>query len=112
MCKSVQGCARVCGGVRECVHGCARVCVGVKGSAWVCRCVRGCARVCAGVRGCAWVCVGVHRCAWICMGVRIVWDEFSEFLLENRVPTSADFNTYHIRILFFTLSTYSWINYC
>ena len=26
------------------------------------------------------------------------WDEFSEFLLENRVPTSADFNTYPIRI--------------
>ena len=22
------------------------------------------------------------------------WDEFSEYLLENRVPTSADFNTY------------------
>ena len=28
------------------------------------------------------------------------WDEFSEFLLENRVPTSADFNTYPIRIFF------------
>ena len=27
-----------------------------------------------------------------------VWDEFLEFLLENRVPTSADFNTYPIRI--------------
>ena len=26
------------------------------------------------------------------------WDEFSEFLPENRVPTSADFNTYPIRI--------------
>ena len=26
------------------------------------------------------------------------WDEFSEFLLENRVPTSADFNTYPVRI--------------
>ena len=26
------------------------------------------------------------------------WDEFSEFLLENRVPTSADFNMYPIRI--------------
>ena len=34
-----------------------------------------------------------------------VWDEFSEFLPENRVPTSADFNTYPIRIfsLFLTL---------
>ena len=27
-----------------------------------------------------------------------VWDEFSEFLPENRVFTSADFNTYPIRI--------------
>ena len=27
-----------------------------------------------------------------------LWDEFSEFLLENRVPTLADFNTYPIRI--------------
>ena len=27
-----------------------------------------------------------------------VWDEFSEFLPENRVPASADFNTYPIRI--------------
>ena len=72
MCKSVRGCARVCGGVRECVHGSVRVCAGVGGSAWVC----------AGVRGYAWV-----------------WDVFSEFLLENRVPTSADFNTFPIRIL-------------
>ena len=29
-----------------------------------------------------------------------VWDEFSEFLPENRVPTSADFNTYPIRIFY------------
>ena len=29
-----------------------------------------------------------------------VWDEFSEFLPENRVPTSVDFNTYPIRIFF------------
>ena len=81
MCKSVRGCAQVCRGVRECVHGCARVCVGVGGSAWVCGCVRGCAQVCTGVRGYVWV-----------------WDVFSEFLLENRVPTSADFNTFPIRI--------------
>ena len=27
-----------------------------------------------------------------------MWDEFSEYLLENRFPTSADFNTYPIRI--------------
>ena len=28
-------------------------------------------------------------------------DEFSEYLLENRVPTSADFNTYPIRIFLY-----------
>ena len=33
-----------------------------------------------------------------------VWDEFLEFLPENRVPTSADFNTYPIPIF---LSTFS-----
>ena len=27
------------------------------------------------------------------------WDEFSEYLLETRVNTSADFNMYPIRIL-------------
>ena len=79
------GCAQVCAGVRECVHGCARVCAGVGGSAWVC----------VGVHGCAQVCVDMHGCVWICA---CVWDEFSEFLLENKVPTSADFNTYPIRI--------------
>ena len=72
----------MCGGMREC----ARVCAGVGGSAWVC----------VGVRGCARVCACVHRCAWI-------WDVFSEFLLENRVPTSADFNTYPIRIFLMNL---------
>ena len=52
----------------------------------------GCAQVCAAM-------TGVHRCvhgyARVCT---CVWDEFSEFLPENRVPTSADFNTYPIRI--------------
>ena len=33
-----------------------------------------------------------------------VWDEFSEYLLENRVPTSADFNTYAIRIFNLTFA--------
>ena len=46
-----------------------------------------------GVHGCARVCVVVRSCAR-------VWDKFSEFLLENRVPTSADFNMFPIRILF------------
>ena len=74
-------------------------------SAGVCRCVCGCVGVCASVRECVSVCVGVGRSAWVCTGVCgyaqvcvCVWDEFSEFLLENRVSTSADFNTYPIRI--------------
>ena len=50
-----------------------------------------------------WVCVGGCRWVWA-----VVLDEFSEFLLENRVPTSADFNTYPIRI--FYISTYKHIN--
>ena len=69
--------------------------------------MQGCARVCAGVHsvgGCAQVCASVHWCVQVCIEVRgclrvCVWDEFSEYLLENRVPTSADFNTYPIRIL-------------
>ena len=74
--------------------GCARVCAGVHGCAGLCMCmsVHGCGqcgRVCAGVGGCAWIGTGVCVC---------VWDEFSEFLPENRLPTSADFNTYPIQI--------------
>ena len=67
-------------------------CVPVSAGVWVCadvhRCVRSYARVCTGVGGCGRV--------WA--GVTCVWDEFSEFLPENRVPTSTDFNTYPIRI--------------
>ena len=58
--------------------------------------VRGYARVCVGMRsvgGCAQVFVKVCGCLRVC-----AWDEFSEYLLENRVSTSADFNTYPIRI--------------
>ena len=51
--------------------------------------------MCAGVCGYAWVCTGVRGYARVCA---YVWDEFSEFFLENRVPTLADFNTYPIRI--------------
>ena len=74
----------MCGGVHECV--------------WVCTGVHECggyAQVCSGVGGSARVCAGVHGYARVCASV---WDEFSEFLLENRLPTSADFNTYPIRI--------------
>ena len=57
--------------------------------------VGGYAQVCSGVGGSARVCAGVQGYARVCASV---WDEFSEFFLENRVPTSADFNTYPIRI--------------
>ena len=63
--------------------------------------------VCVGMRRGVQVCIGVHKCALVCvkvcgcLGVR-AWDEFSEYLLENRVPTSADFNTYPIRIFYFS----------
>ena len=108
--KGISGHQWVCVG---CVHvsvgvcGCARVCAGVHRCAWVCagmrECarVRGCGRVCVGMCGSTQVCAGVHWCvrgyAWV---YECMWDEFSEFLLENRVPTSADFNTYPIRIFF------------
>merc|ERR1711879_858133 len=82
------------------VHGCVRVvlvCTGVSRCASVCTGVHGCAWVCASVRGCAWVCMCVCRLAWVWVGVQVyalvcacVLDEFSEFLLENRVPTSVD----------------------
>ena len=68
--------------------GCARVFAGVQEDA----------RVCMGRRGCAWVWEWAEGgFAWVCA---CVWDESSEFLLENRVPTSADFNMFPIRILF------------
>ena len=57
----------------------------------VCRCMQ----VSAGVCGYAWVFMGVRGYARVCA---YVWDEFSEFFLENRVLTSADFNTFPIRI--------------
>ena len=90
VCPSVCGCARVCGGVHECAGVCMSVCMGVLGCVQVWEGVHGYARVCTGVRGYAWV-----------------WDVFSEFLLENRVPTSADFNTFPIRIfLLHTVTIY------
>ena len=67
------------------VRGCVQVCLGVRRSV----------RVCAGVHRHAWLWAVVHGYAWVCA---CVLDEFSDFLPENRVPTSADFNTYPIRI--------------
>ena len=63
------------------------------GMCGVCASVCGFARVCGGLQECAGVCTGVRGYVW-------VWDVFSEFLLENRVPTSADFNTFPIRIFY------------
>ena len=63
----------------------------------MCAAVRGCMQVWASLHGYGWVWAGVHGYALVCA---CVLDEFSEFLPENRVPTSADFNTYPIRILF------------
>ena len=57
--------------------------------AWVCG-------VYAGVCGCAWL--GVSMCGWM-------WDEFSEYLLETRFLTSANYNTHPLRIFFFKFST-------
>ena len=54
--------------------------------------------VCAGVHGCVWKSEEVHKCLQVC-----VLDEFSEYLLETRVNTSADFNTYPIRIFYSVL---------
>ena len=53
----------------------------------MCLCARVCA-VCAGVHGCVCKFVEVCGCLQVC-----VLDEFSEYLLETRVNTSADFNT-------------------
>ena len=58
-------------------------CVGVCGLAWVCADMCGSARVYTEVHGTKCVCV---------------LDESLEYLLETRVLTSADFNTYPIQI--------------
>ena len=64
------------------------VCTGVCGCALVCAGVCGCVRVSSGVLKCSRVCAGVHGCA-------------QEYLLETRFNTSADFNTYPMRIFLF-----------
>ena len=57
--------------------------------------VRGCMRVYADVHGYAQLYLGVGGCVTVGLFVQ---DEFSEYLLEIRVHTSADFNTYPIQI--------------
>ena len=86
-----------------------RVCAGVRGYTqlyihvtciWVGAGGRGCTYMYVGVCLCAQVCAvcaGVHGCVWKSAEVRgclpvSVLDEFSEYLLETRVNTSAEFN--------------------
>ena len=73
----------------------ARVCADVHGCAWVCAGVCKCTYMYVGGCGCEWVGAEVHRCLQVC-----VLEKFSEYLLETRVNTSVDFNTYPIRIFF------------
>ena len=112
----MPGCFWVCTGVRRCaagvcgcVHRSERVCLGVHG------CVHGCVRVYGGVPGYTWVYLGVRWCPGVCGYAWVyacVWDEFSEFLLETRVLTSADFNIYPIRILLSLLDNAPmWVHY-
>ena len=57
------------------------------------------------VLGCAWVCVGVSGCEWVSVGVSgCVWDEFSEYLLETRFLTSANYNPHPLRIFMLLMS--------
>ena len=44
-------------------------------------------------------CMGVHGYAWVCAGV-CVCDEFSEYLLETRFLTSANYNPHPLGIFF------------
>ena len=85
--------ARVSMDVLRCVQECAGVCPAMCSYARVCASVHVHALVCAGVWGCVWKCAEVLGCLWV-----FVWDEFSEYHLENRVSTSADFYTYTIQI--------------
>ena len=83
MCAGDRKCAQVCAGVRRFVQ----VCTGVL--------------VCTSVSWCAQLYLGVSKCAQVCMCVcGCVWDEFSEYLLETRFLTSANYSTHPLRIVF------------
>ena len=88
-CAGIHGCAQVCAGVQECAGVCPAMCSYVR----VYANVHVYALVCEGVWGCVWKYAEVLGCLWV-----FVWDEFSEYHLENRVSTSADFYTYTIQI--------------
>ena len=77
------------------VKGISRYVWGMRGCLWVCAGVRKCTYMYMGGCGCAGVCGSVRNCSGVC---KCVLDEFSEYLLETRVNTSADFNTYPIQI--------------
>ena len=67
--------------------------------------VIGCVQVCAGLLRYVRMCAGVFKCKWVQMGVhQYVWDEFSEYLLETRFLTSANYNTHLLRIFFLEFS--------
>ena len=86
--------------VTNVIHGCVRVCLGVCG----------CGQVCAGVCGCGFS-VSVRECVWVkrvyagvheWVGIHgFVQEEFSEYLLETRFLTSANYNPHPLRILLF-----------
>ena len=62
------------------------------------------------LRAWAGICgVGVRGSVQVCTGVcGYVWDEFSEYLLETRVLTSADFNMYRLQIFY---TSFFWLFY-
>ena len=105
VCADVCRCAWVFKGMCGCVqvyasmHKCVPVCAGVR------RCVRVCTNGVRVVLRCMWVYAGVRGCTLVCVGVRsacvYVWDEFSEYLLETWVLTSADVNTYPKQIFYY-----------
>ena len=82
----VRWCAHVCTGV----HRCAQVCTGV--CKYIYTYVGGC--------GCgyAYMYMGVCRCEWVGACARGCVRNAQVSLLESSVNTSADFNTYPIRI--------------
>ena len=85
MCAGVRGCVQVhiyvtCMWVGAGGRGCTYMYVGVYLCPQVCA-------VYAGAHGCVWKSVEVRRCLPVS-----VLDEFSEYLPETRVNTSADFN--------------------
>ena len=56
---------------------------------------------------CASVCECVQVCVEVCGYLRVcMLDEFTEYLLETRVNTSADFNTYPIRIFYISYKSF------